>query len=148
MKLILLQDVKGLGKKDEIVNVADGYARNYLIPKKMAREATEGSIKQIQQEKKALQKRKSKEREEAMELAAKLSKSSTVIKVKAGEQGKLFGSITSKDIAEALNTQYGLKVDKRKIELSEPIKSLGNYEVGVKLAANVDAKITVKIVEG
>ena len=148
MKVILLKDVKNLGKKDDIVDVAEGYARNYLIPRKMAQVATPGSIKQIEQEQKALEKRKEKEKQEALEIAKKLSKTSTVIKVKAGEKGKLFGSITSKDIADALNQQHGLKIDKRKVDLAEPIKSLGDYEVSVKLAPEVEAKITLKIVEG
>lgn len=148
MKVILLKDVKNLGKKDDIVDVAEGYARNFLIPRKLAQVATPGGIKQVEQEQKALEKRKAKERQEAMEMAEKLSKTSTVLKVKAGEKGKLFGSITSKDIAEALSSQHGLKIDKRKVELTEPIKSLGDYEVSIKLAPEIEAKITVKIVEG
>lgn len=148
MKVILLEDVKKLGKKGDLVDVADGYARNYLFPRKLAREATEGGIKQLNQEKAALENKKRKELEQAKALAAKLSQMTVTLKVKSGEQGKLFGSVTSKDLSEALKEQHGIEVDRRKIELVEPIKSLGIYEIGVKLAPDVEAKLKVKIVEG
>ena len=134
MKVILLEDVKKLGKKGDLIEVADGYARNYLLPRNLAREATEGGIKQLKQEKAALENKKRKERQQAQALAAKLSEMTVTLKVKSGEQGKLFGSVTSKDISEALKEQHDIEVDRRKIELQEPIKSLGNYEVDIKLA--------------
>lgn len=148
MKVILLEDVKKLGKKGDLIDVADGYARNYLFPRNLAREATKGSIKQLKQEKAALENKKKKELQQAKELAAKLSKTTVTLKVKSGDQGKLFGSVTSKDISKALKEQHKIEVDRRKIELPEPIKSLGSYEVDVKLAPEVDAKLNVKIVEG
>ena len=148
MKVILLEDIKKLGKKGDLVNVADGYARNYLFPRNLAKEATAGGIKQLKQEKAALENKRKKEKEQAKELAAKLSDTIITLKVKSGEQGKLFGSVTSKDISEALKEQQKIEVDRRKIELSEPIKSLGSYKVDIKLAPEVDAKLTVKIVEG
>mgnify|MGYP000971246302 FL=1 len=148
MKVILLEDVKKLGKKGDLVDVSDGYARNFLFPRNLAKEATEGSLKQLKQEKDALAKKKQKELEQAKELAKVLSNTTVTLKVKAGEQGKLFGSVTSKDISEALKKQYNIEVDRRKIELQEPIKSLGSYKVDIKLAPEVDAKLSVKIVEG
>ena len=148
MKVILLEDVKKLGKKGDLANVADGYARNYLFPRNLAEEATAGGIKQLKQEKAALENKKKKEMGLAQEIAGKLSKATVTLKVKSGDQGKLFGSVTSKDISEALKEQQKIEVDRRKIELSEPIKSLGAYEVDIKLAPDVEAKLTVKIIEG
>lgn len=148
MKVILLEDVKSLGKRGDMVNVADGYARNYLFPRNLAIEATEGSVKQLEQEKAAMEKKKQKEIETAKKVAEKLSNITVTIKVKSGENGKLFGSVTSKDVADALKTQCKINIDKRKIELDEPIKSLGNYSVEVKLAPEVQTKLAVKIVEG
>lgn len=148
MKVILLEDVKKLGKKGDLANVADGYARNYLFPRNLAEEATAGGIKQLKQEKAALENKKKKEMGLAQEIAGKLSKATVTLKVKSGDQGKLFGSVTSKDISEALKEQQKIEVDRRKIELSEPIKSLGAYEVDIKLAPEVEAKLTVKIIEG
>ncbi|HHX24431.1 MAG: 50S ribosomal protein L9 [Tepidanaerobacteraceae bacterium] len=148
MKVILLEDVKKIGKKGDLVNVADGYARNYLFPRNLAKEATSGSIKQLKQEKKAMENKKKKELELAKEVAEKISKSSVTVKAKSGDQGKLFGSITSKDIANELKKQHNIDVDRRKIELSEPIKTLGNYKVNIKLAPEVEAELTVKIIEG
>ena len=148
MKVILLEDVKKLGKKGDLVDVSDGYARNFLFPRNLAKEATEGSLKQLKQVKDAIAKKKQKELEQAKELAKVLSNTTVTLKVKAGEQGKLFGSVTSKDISEALKKQYNIEVDRRKIELQEPIKSLGSYKVDIKLAPEVDAKLSVKIVEG
>lgn len=148
MKVILLKDVKDIGQKGEVVNVAEGYARNYLLPRKLAAEATESSLKQLEQEKKAQERKRQKEKQMAMEQAEMLSKTHLTLKVKAGEQGKLFGSITSRDISDALKKQYNMDVDKRKIELSNPIKSVGDYEVTIKLAPEVETKILIKIVEG
>lgn len=148
MKVIMLSDVKDVGKKGEIINVAEGYARNYLLPRKLAMEATESSLKQLEQEKRAQEKKKQKEKQNAIKQAEMLSKTHLTLKVKAGEQGKLFGSITSKDISDALKSQYNIDIDKRKIELSNPIKSVGDYEATVKLAPEVETKIHFKIIEG
>ncbi|HHW01397.1 MAG TPA: 50S ribosomal protein L9 [Thermoanaerobacterales bacterium] len=148
MKVILLKDVKDIGVKGEVVNVAEGYARNYLFPRKMAAEATEAGLRQLEQEKKAQEKKREKEKQIAIRQAEMLAKTHLTLKVKAGEQGKLFGSITSKDISEALKEQYNIDIDKRKIELSSPIKSVGDYEVTIKLAPEVETKILLKIIEG
>jgi large subunit ribosomal protein L9 len=148
MKVILLEDVKNLGKKGDIVNVAEGYARNFLFPKKLAEQATQGGIKQVEQQKKAVEKKKAKERKIALNLAEKLSSAQVVLSVRAGEQGKLFGSITPKDISEALKNQCKMNVDKRKIEIVEPIKSLGDYNVTIKLAPEVEANLRLKVTEG
>lgn len=148
MKVILLQDIKALGKKGDLVNVADGYARNYLFPKNLAVEATPGNLAKLEEEKKAKEKKLARQKMEAEEMAEKIKKCSVTLKVKAGAQGKLYGSINSKNIAEALKEQCGIDVDKRKIQLDEPIKAFGNYEVPVKLHPEVEVKLTVKVVEG
>ncbi|MDI3481056.1 MAG: large subunit ribosomal protein [Tepidanaerobacteraceae bacterium] len=147
MKVIMLSDVKDVGKKGEVINVAEGYARNYLFPRKLAMEATESSMKQLEQQRRAHEKKKQKEKENAMHLAEKLKKIHLALKVKAGENGKLFGSITSKDISDALKNNYNIDIDKRKIEIANPIKSLGEYEATVKLAPEVETKIHFKIIE-
>jgi large subunit ribosomal protein L9 len=148
VKIILLQDVKKLGKRGDLVEVAEGYARNFLFPRKLAAEATQGSINQLEQEKSALKRKKAKELEAAKVLAKKLSNTQLTLSVKAGDQGKLFGSITNKDISEALEKQHQVTVDRRKIELGEPIKALGTYEVAIKLVPEVEAKLVIKVVEG
>lgn len=137
MKVILKQDVKSLGKKGAVVEVSDGYARNYLFPRGMATEATAGALKERQLYQKAQELKKEQELRQAKALADKLSGITVRINTKAGEGGKLFGSVTSKEIAEHLSTHHGLQVDKRKIDLKEPIKSLGTYSVSVKLYADV-----------
>ncbi|MCX7883488.1 MAG: 50S ribosomal protein L9 [Caloramator sp.] len=147
MKVILKQDVKGLGKKGDIVNTSDGYARNFLFPKLLAVEATEGKIKEHQAQKENEAKKKLKELQEARELAKKLSEITLTLNVKAGENGKLFGSITSKDIAEALKNQFGYEIDKKKIVLDEAIKIAGSYKVEVKVYPEVSATITVSILQ-
>ena len=147
MKVILLQDVKKLGKKGEVADVADGYARNFLIPRGLAEEANRGSIKQLKQEQKALERKRERELEEAKELAQKLSGISLTLSVKAGDQGKLFGSITNKDIYDALVKQYKVEVDRRRIELEDPIRALGDYQVPVRLAPEVEATLSIKVVE-
>lgn len=145
MKVILLKTVKGLGKQGDVVNASDGHARNYLIPKGLAKEATEGSLKVLGKQKAAQDKRKKEELEEAKKLAAEISKCAIKIKSKAGEGGKLFGSITSKDIADELEKQYKIKVDKRKIVLNSSIKQVGTIELDVKVYPEVVAKIKVDI---
>ncbi len=146
MEVILIEDVKKLGSEGEVVDVADGYARNYLFPKGLAVEATKGKKKQIKHRKK---KRKRKEEEkisEAKEMAAKLEKEKFTFPVKAGEQGRLFGSVTSKDIAEKVNG-VGFEIDKKEIDLDENIKELGVHKVPVKIYKDVSADIKVEVVE-
>ncbi|WAM31006.1 50S ribosomal protein L9 [Caldicellulosiruptor naganoensis] len=145
MKVVLLQDVKGLGKKDSIVEVNDGYARNYLIPRKLAVPLTEGLEKHIKEKKEAEQKKKEKELMLAKELADKLEKSFVIIKAKAGENGKLFGSITNKEIADEIKKQLGIDIDKKKIELEDPIKQIGSYEVSIRLYQGVLAKLKIHV---
>lgn len=147
MKVILLKDVKSLGKKDEIVNVSDGYARNYLFPRNIAVEATKGKINEISDKKKAEEKRKEKEIEEAKALSNKLNNIEVVLKTKAGSSGKLFGSITNKDIAEVIKSQHKIEIDRKKIILSDAIKALGTYEIDVKVYPEISAKIKVTVTE-
>lgn len=145
MKVMLLADVKSLGKKDEIVNVSDGYAKNYLIPRGMAREATQGAINEAVEKKKSIEAKKAKELAEAKSQAKLLSEKKVVVKAKMGENGKLFGAISSKDIADALKAQYNLDVDKKKIELKEPIKAQGTFDVVARIYAGVTAEFKVEV---
>ena len=146
MKVILQSDVKGTGKKGQVLEVADGFARNFLFPKKLAVEATTGNIQDISHKKALEDRRKEKEKEDAVELAGKLNTLQIEVKTKTGEGGRLFGSVTSKEIADALKKQHGVEVDKRKLEVKEPIKALGNYEVHVKIHLDVVAKLRVHVV--
>lgn len=147
MKVVLLQDVKSLGKKDEIVNVSDGYARNYLFPKNLAAEATSGKLNEISEKKKALANKKKKEQEEAKALAEKLNNKEVILKTKAGANGKLFGSITNKDIADMIKSQYKIEVDKKKVVLDDAIKTLGSHLVEIKIYPEITAKIKVMVTE-
>lgn len=146
MKVIFQQDVKGKGKKGEIKEVAEGYARNYLIPKGLAIPASTGNIKTLQAQEKSEQKRKDQEKQKAEELARKIEQLTVKIPAKAGDGGKLFGAVTSKQIAEALDKQK-IKVDKRKIELDEPIRSLGITQVPIKIHTEVTAALKVHVIE-
>lgn len=146
MKVILLQDVKGLGKKGDVVQVALGYARNYLFPRSLASEATEGKMKQLAQQQAGASRKKQLEEEKAKKLASSLNGSIVKVYGKAGENGKLFGSINNKDIAEALRKEYGIEVDKRKIILKEPIRQLGNYFLPVRLYPLIEAQIQVNVI--
>ncbi|WP_019004964.1 50S ribosomal protein L9 [Cohnella laeviribosi] len=146
MKVIFLQDVKGQGKKGEIKEVSEGYARNFLLPKGYVQIATEGNKKALDQMKASAEKRKAKEKEEAQALAAKLSEMTIVIKAKAGEGGRLFGAITSKQISETLE-KMNIKIDKRKIDLDEPIRTLGVTKVPLKLYPEVKGTLNVQVVE-
>lgn len=146
MKVIFLQDVKGQGKKGQIKDVSEGYARNFLLPKRLAEPATGGNVKQLEQLKKAEEKKKEAEHKAAEELAKQLSSVTIELFTKAGEGGRLFGSITSKHIAEALSKKK-YKIDKRKIELGEPIRSLGVTKVPVKLHPKVTAELNVHVKE-
>jgi large subunit ribosomal protein L9 len=145
MKVILLQDVKGVGKKDTIVNAADGYARNFLFPQKLAVEATPGAMKGIEKMRKAEADREAERRAQATETAGKLRGQKINMQVKCGAQGRLYGSITSAEVAAELEKQHGVKVDKRKIDLSETIRSVGEYEAVVKLYPEISAKMKVVV---
>jgi large subunit ribosomal protein L9 len=146
MKVIFLQDVKGQGKKGEIKEVSEGYARNFLLPKGVVQIATDGAKKSLDQQAASAQKKKENEKNEFKALAVKLSEMTVVIKAKAGEGGRLFGAITSKQIAEALEAQK-ISIDKRKIELDDPIRVLGVTKVTVKLYPDVKGTLNVQVVE-
>lgn len=147
MKVILLQDVKSLGKKGEIVNVSDGYARNYVLPKKFGVEANPANMNDLKLQKANADKVAQEQLEAAQELAKVLETKEVVVKMKSGEGGKTFGSISSKEIATAAKEQCALELDKKKIQLPEAIKSLGVYEVNIKLHTKVTGKLKVKVVE-
>ena len=144
MKLILLEDVKGVGKKGDIVNKNDGYAINFLIPKKLAVEATNANLNDLELKKKSEAKRKKEELEEAQRLGAELNDKVVKVKVKAGENGKVFGSVTNKEIASALLEQTGIDIDKKKISFDDPIKMVGRRIVKVKLHPQVTVELTVE----
>ncbi len=146
MKVILLKDVKGLGKAGDLVNSKDGYARNFLFPKNLAIEANEENLKKWEERKKEEAKKIEQEIEAANELKTRLENTTVTLKVKTGSQGRLFGSITSLDVANALKEQYGIDIDKRKIELKENIKSLGEFEAEVKLYQDIVAKLKINAV--
>ena len=147
MEVMLLQDVKSLGKKGEKVTVSDGYARNFILPKKLGVSATAVNLNDLKL-KEANQARIEKEQlDAAKELQAKIEASPVTLSVKVGEGGKVFGSIASKEIATAFKEQHGLELDKKKILLDENIRTVGNYTVGVKLHRDVTAKLSVKVVE-
>lgn len=146
MKVILMQDVKGQGKKGQTVNVSDGYARNFLLPKGLAVEATNAAINDMKGKDEAFAYKKQTELNEAKEMQEKLSKISVSLSAKAGSNGKLFGSVTNKDIAEGLLSQHHLKIDKRRFDM-EDIKQAGAYEVSVKLYPDVVGKLKVVVTE-
>ena len=145
MIVILLKDVKGTGKAGEVVKVSDGYARNMLLPKGLAKEATEGNVRNLEKQKAIAAEKKEAQKEAAQKQAEEMSKITVIVKSKGGENGKLFGSITSKDIADALAKQENIKVDKKKIDLAAPIKQTGDTEVTVKLFPEVSAKLKVTV---
>jgi len=145
MKVILLQDIKNVGKKDEIINANDGYARNFLFPKKMALEATKDNLLKLQAKKDSIQNKKNIEIEENKKLAEKIKNITLDLKVKAGANGKTFGGITTKEITEELNKQYKISIDKKKIELKETIKTLGRFSVDIKFGDGVNAKLSINI---
>jgi large subunit ribosomal protein L9 len=146
MKVILLQDVKTLGKKGEIVEVSDGYARNAILPKKLGVEATSKNLNDLKLQNQHADKVAAENLAAAKELAGTVAQQKVVIKIKTGEGGKLFGSVSAKEIAEAAKAQTGLELDKKKMQLTEPIKTLGTYEVPVKLHPQVTAKLSVQVV--
>lgn len=147
MKVILLEDIKSLGKKGEIVNVSDGYARNYVLPKKLGLEANAANMNDLKLQKENADKVAQEQLKAAQELAKLLETKEVTLKMKSGEGGRAFGSISSKEIASAAKTQCGLELDKKKIQLPEAIKALGAYEVSVKLHPKVTGKLKVKVVE-
>ncbi|GAB4346113.1 MAG: 50S ribosomal protein L9 [Candidatus Abyssubacteria bacterium] len=146
MKVVLREDIRNLGKPGDVIEVKDGYARNYLIPRKLAVQADEGNLRRVEHEKKVLRDRKEKELKEARVLADKIGKASCTIPVQVGEEDKIFGSVTTKDIAECLGKE-GIEVDKKTIQLDEPIRSLGVFSVPIRLKPEVEAKLKVWVVK-
>ena len=145
MKVILKADIKGVGKKDEIINTSDGYARNFLFPKNLAVEANTENMNKLKAKQDSAKFQKNQEREEAIKVSKKISEIELKIKVKAGENGKIFGGVSSKEIAESLQKQHGIKVDKKKIDLKETIKTLGKRTVEIKIFEGVVAKLKVDV---
>ena len=147
MKVILTQDVKGKGKKGQMIEVSDGYARNFMLPKKLAIEATADAVNTMRMNDKAAAEKAARERAEALEISRKLRDMTLTVTAKGGGAGRLFGSVTNQEIADALAKASGIKLDKRKIVLSDPIKSVGTYTVQCKLGYEISAPLTVKIEE-
>ncbi|HHV92995.1 MAG TPA: 50S ribosomal protein L9 [Firmicutes bacterium] len=145
MEVILKQDVKNLGRQGDRVKVAEGYARNFLIPKGLAVEATKSNLKHLQHQQKLEQERAARERTEAEKMKAVLDELNVVIKARCGEGGRLFGSVTSGDIAAAVKEAAGIELDKRKVDLGEPIKAVGNYTIKIKLLPGVVADLKLKV---
>ena len=148
MKVILQQDVKGHGKKGQMVEVSDGYARNFLLPRKLAVEATADNVNKMKMQDKARRAREAEERAAAVELSGRLKDCPVKIVAKAGQGGRLFGSVTSKEISEGLKEQYNIDINKTKIVQSEPIKAFGGYEVKCKLGYEITGTIRVMVEEG
>lgn len=147
MKVILLKDIKGTGKKGEIINASDGHARNYLIPRGLAKEATDGNVKELEHQNATKKKKEQEAFDEAKALAAEIDKIVVKFTTKAGEGGRLFGSITSKDIAESLKKEHKLDIDKKKIVLDQPIRTLGTTKVQIKVYPKISATISVIVSE-
>ena len=147
MKVILLQDVIGKGKKGQLLEVSDGYARNYMLPRKMAIEATADAVNTKNMNDKAAAEKAAKERAEALEVSHKLREMTLVVKAKGGGAGRLFSSVTNQEIADSLKANSGISLDKRKIVISDPIKNVGTYTVTCKLGYEISAPLTVKIEE-
>jgi large subunit ribosomal protein L9 len=146
VRLILLTDVEALGKRGDVVDVADGYARNFLLPRKLAGEADKGALAQLDAQHRAVQRRESQELADARSLAERLESAKLAIPAKAGENGKLFGAVTNADVAAAIAAALSVAIDKHKIELAGQIKALGSYPVEIKIHKNVVAKATVDVV--
>jgi len=145
MEVILLQDVKSLGKKGEVVKVNDGYARNFILPKKLGVEKTDKALHELKLQKAAEEKRQQEILEEAQTLAKNIEAGSIILKIKAGEGGRTFGSVSTKEIAVAMKEQLKLEIDKKKLQMADPIKNFGTYHVPVRLHPKVTAEITVKV---
>lgn len=146
MKVILKDNIKGVGKKNEVINASDGYARNFLFPKNLAVEATTENMQKLNSQNQAKQYKKDLEKEQAQQIAKKLEDITLEIKVQAGENGKIFGSVSSKEISENLEKKYKIAIDKKKIDLKEPIKVLGIKTVEAKLFEGVTSKIKVNVI--
>lgn len=147
MKVILTQDVRGQGKRGQMIEVSDGYARNFLLPRKLAQEATADNVNTMKMNDKATQERIAREKAEAMEISKTIRGLTVVVKAKGGGAGRLFGSITNQEIADSLKAQSGIALDKRKIVIADPIKNVGTYTVTCKLGYEITAPLTVKIEE-
>ena len=147
MKVILMQDVRGQGKKGEMINVSDGYARNFLFPRKLAQEATADNINTMRMNDKAKREKEQRAREEAAATSAKLRELTLTVLAKGGGAGRLFGSVTSQEISDALKAQEGMDLDRRKIVIEDPIKTVGLYTVKVKLGFGIDAPLKVDVKE-
>ncbi len=147
MKVILLQDVKGKGKKGQMLEVSDGYARNFMLPRKLAMEATPDAINTMRMNDKAAAEKAAREKAEALAVAKELRAMTLVVTAKGGGAGRLFGSVTNQEIADALKAKSGIALDKRKIVISDPIKNVGTYTVNCKLGYEISAPLTVKIEE-
>ncbi len=145
MKVILLQDVKGTGKKDEIVTVSDGFARNYLFPRRWAMEATAGAAKEVEKKRAAERQREMEARAAAEQKARELKGKVILVVAKCGEKGRLYGSITGQEIADALKEQHGVSIDKRKIDLKEPIRAVGDVSVNIWVYPNITTPMTVRV---
>ncbi|MBE3590970.1 MAG: 50S ribosomal protein L9 [Firmicutes bacterium] len=145
MKVVLLQEVKGLGRAGQTVDVADGYARNFLIPRRLAKPATEAALKEIEEERRRQAEKADRERRAAQEAKAKLDHAEIVFRARAGEGGKLFGSITAQDVAERIAQEFGLAVDKRRVELEGAIKAVGRYPVRVRVHPEAVAQVEVVV---
>ena len=147
MKVILTQDVKGKGKKGQMIEVSDGYARNYMLPRKLAVEATADAVNTMRMNDKAAAEKAAKERAAALEISKQLREMTLTVSAKGGGAGRLFGSVTNQEIADALKAKTGITLDKRKIVISDPIKNVGTYTVQCKLGYEITAPLTVKIEE-
>ena len=147
MKVILLDNIKGVGKKDEVINASDGYARNFLFPKKLAVEANAENMSKLKNKQDSVQHKKDVEKEKAEEIAKKLKDITLPIKVKAGENGRIFGGVTSKEISENLKSQFKIDIDKKKIVLNEAIKNLGVFNVSIKLFEGIVGNLKVNVIE-
>jgi large subunit ribosomal protein L9 len=145
VRVILKREVRGLGRPGEVKDVADGYAQNFLLPKGLAIEATAGEMKHLAQERQAEKVKKDRAHADAEELATRLGALTLVFRLKAGEQGKTFGSVTNKDIAEALKREHRIDVDRTKIDLGEPVKTLGAHTVEIRLLPDVRAKVQLSV---
>ena len=147
MKVILTQDIRGKGKRGQMIEVSDGYARNYMLPRKLATEATPDAVNTMRMNDKATQERQAKERAEALELRNRMKDMTVVVTAKGGGAGRLFGSVTNTEVSEALAKQAGVQLDKRKIVLDEPIKSVGVYTVKCKLGYEINAELKIEVKE-
>lgn len=147
MKVILLQDIKGKGKKGQLIDASDGYARNYLLPRKLAVEANSDNLNTMRMNDKAAAEKAAKERAEALDISKKLKELTVTVRAKGGGAGRLFGSVTSAEIADALKAQHDIAIDKRKLVLDEPIKNAGTYTVKCKLGYEITGELTCKIEE-